>query len=481
MSETMKTPLYGKILLMMISLLMSLAVIELGLRLVYPQQTYGRAQALTAGFYRESERLIWELLPNFDGSAQTNEGVIVEYQVHINSLGFRDEEFPLQKPENVYRIMTIGDSFTFGLAVDDGQDYPAQMETCLAERLYGPTRYEVINAGYASGFSPDSYYVFLDQIAPPYDIDFAIVGYLSVNDFLDLYDTVWTEEQDGLPRRISSDTRDLNLQGQLTFRDTLPRYRLPLLRDSHAFQLVMEVLLENTTGLEGAVTAYDDNPDLWYWVYLPQLPDELQTHFDTSLRMLTAMQQVSARDDFSLMVLLMPGGLQVHEPWWSDTQAYPNPFPASPENAYPQRAVRDYLDAQGIENYDLLPQLIGRRDLYNHPFGHWTVQGNHEVGQMVCNYMIDSHLSDHLLATGADGLRGISDGASIDFYAVRDGQSMPIGRVVLGDEGTPTSDESSADYRFTLTESDGVYTLTITDFDPVLMRVNADGGLVFSH
>jgi hypothetical protein len=97
--------------------------------------------------------------------------------------------------------------------------------------------------------------------------------------------------------------------------------------------------------------------------------------------------------------------------------------------------------------------------------------------------MIDSHLSDHLLATGADGLRGIvaENRRSIDFYAVRDGQSMPIGRVVLGDDGTPTSDESDADYRFTLTQSDGVYALTITGFDPVLMRVNADGGLVFSH
>ena len=480
MNEQQKLPLAAKILLALMSVALTLIIIEIGLSLAYPQQTYGRAQALTAGYFQESELLIWELLPNFQGTAQAQEGEVVEYEVHINSLGFRDEEFSVEKGEDVYRIMTIGDSFTFGLAVDDGQEYPAQLEACLAERLYGPTRYEVINAGYASGFSPDSFYVFLDQIAPPYDIDFAIVGYLSVNDFLDLYDTVWVEEENGLPQRISSNTRFLNLQGQLTFRDTLPRYRLPVLRHSHTFQLIMEVLLENTNVLEGEVSPYDENPDIWLWVYLPQLPDELQALFDTSMRMLDGMQTLSARDDYEMMVLLMPGGIQIHEPWWGDTEQYPNPYHGPPENAYPQKAIRAYLDEHGIEHYDLLPHLQGRRDFYNHPFGHWTPSGNHAVGRMVCNYMIEEHLREHLLTTGADGLRGIASEGGIDIYQ----QGQRIGGASIGDDNIPRIDDFHDDYEAIITQTADAYTLTINDVsgpEPAVIRLgfDADGALIF--
>ncbi|UCF31588.1 MAG: SGNH/GDSL hydrolase family protein [bacterium] len=66
------------------------------------------------------------------------------YRVRTNYLGYRGEDFPLTKPAGEYRVLMIGDSFTFGSYVDDDQTLPAQLEAALAP-LCGNVR--VINGG----------------------------------------------------------------------------------------------------------------------------------------------------------------------------------------------------------------------------------------------------------------------------------------------------------------------------------------------
>jgi GDSL-like Lipase/Acylhydrolase family len=66
------------------------------------------------------------------------------YHVSINSLGFRGSEFSLRKHAGEYRIVVVGDSFTFGEYVSDEQTLPAQLERELAQQCMGV---RVINAG----------------------------------------------------------------------------------------------------------------------------------------------------------------------------------------------------------------------------------------------------------------------------------------------------------------------------------------------
>lgn len=62
----------------------------------------------------------------------------------FNPQGFRGAPIDSVKPPGTLRIVAIGDSNTFGWAVDDGVNWPAQLEVALAARRAG-TR--VINAG----------------------------------------------------------------------------------------------------------------------------------------------------------------------------------------------------------------------------------------------------------------------------------------------------------------------------------------------
>lgn len=78
--------------------------------------------------------------PQMFGSQET-------WTIENNSLGFRGpERSPTSEKNDVYRILCIGDSITFGFNVDQDATYPHQLQTILEAR-YPERRFEVINAG----------------------------------------------------------------------------------------------------------------------------------------------------------------------------------------------------------------------------------------------------------------------------------------------------------------------------------------------
>ena len=97
----------------------------------------------------------------------------------INSLGFRDEEFPVQKPRGEFRILALGDSFTYGWGVANGDDWPQQLERLLAHTRGSC---EVVNAGFATGAAtPDGYDRWLASDGMQLQPDLVVVG-LCLND-----------------------------------------------------------------------------------------------------------------------------------------------------------------------------------------------------------------------------------------------------------------------------------------------------------
>jgi lysophospholipase L1-like esterase len=68
------------------------------------------------------------------------------HRIHINSLGFRGREFAAEKPPGTYRILCLGDSYTFGDYVNDDETFPADLERKLREMKAGRP-IDVVNAG----------------------------------------------------------------------------------------------------------------------------------------------------------------------------------------------------------------------------------------------------------------------------------------------------------------------------------------------
>lgn len=76
-----------------------------------------------------------------------------EKNVVLNSAGYRDKEYPIERQEDTFRIYAVGDSYTYGWLVDDQQKtYTEIIENKLGEKA--GKKVEVINAG-SPGFSID--------------------------------------------------------------------------------------------------------------------------------------------------------------------------------------------------------------------------------------------------------------------------------------------------------------------------------------
>ena len=90
--------------------------------------------------YRPDPDLLWVLKPGQRGITHFG-----HKPVRVNSYGMRGDEFSPQKPRGKIRIISFGDSYTYGYGVGQDDTYPALLGQLL-ERSF-PGRYEVLNAG----------------------------------------------------------------------------------------------------------------------------------------------------------------------------------------------------------------------------------------------------------------------------------------------------------------------------------------------
>lgn len=126
--------------------------------------------------HRPSPMAGWDLIPG--ASAVANTGAIYR----INSRGCRDIEFSAEKPDGVFRILALGDSFTFGMGVESEATYPKQLEQILRGKGYSV---EVINCA-VIGYDMWQYTVALEEKVLAYHPDLITLG-VFVNDLVASY------------------------------------------------------------------------------------------------------------------------------------------------------------------------------------------------------------------------------------------------------------------------------------------------------
>ena len=116
--------------------------------------------------YQVDYLLFWKYRPN---------AIKKEWNISINSLGFRDREFSVKKDADVFRIICLGDSCIGGHALKLQDTFAKQLENLL-NHIPGPTHYEVINAG-VPGYSSLQGLRYLQIILSKYSPDLFIVHF----------------------------------------------------------------------------------------------------------------------------------------------------------------------------------------------------------------------------------------------------------------------------------------------------------------
>ena len=120
--------------------------------------------------YQPDPKLYWRLKPNQD--CYTKVG---HQPVHINSHGTRGPEFVAAKPANTIRILSLGDSRTFGWGLPDEETYSRQVEVLLQQHVGRGKTVEVINAG-VNAWSFPQMQVFLRDVGLKWSPDFVVLA-----------------------------------------------------------------------------------------------------------------------------------------------------------------------------------------------------------------------------------------------------------------------------------------------------------------
>jgi lysophospholipase L1-like esterase len=108
-----------------------------------------------------------------------------DFDYQHNSLGFRDTEHTIEKPPAVFRIVALGDSFTYGVGAAFEDTYLVQLERLLNEHRSRTTPVEVIKLGMPRYF-PEPERLVLEHYGLQFKPDLVMVAILP-NDIVDSY------------------------------------------------------------------------------------------------------------------------------------------------------------------------------------------------------------------------------------------------------------------------------------------------------
>jgi lysophospholipase L1-like esterase len=120
--------------------------------------------------YEPDPKLFWRLKPNQDCFTKVD-----NKPVHINSRGTRGPEFEVPKPKGTFRILSLGDSKTFGWGLTEAETYSARAETLLREKAPSGRNIEVINAG-VNAWSYPQIKLYLQEHGLGFEPDIAVLA-----------------------------------------------------------------------------------------------------------------------------------------------------------------------------------------------------------------------------------------------------------------------------------------------------------------
>lgn len=270
MNVNKKTTVIGNILLLTFSISLSLFLVEWALG-KYVRRIKVYSELFTGSPYPAtfSSYLPFTLPENVNFRHQTPEFDVL---YRFNRFGYRgDAPKEIAKNETQKRIIVCGDSFGLGWGIPLAGTFVHKLQEELR-----PLHFEVINASYHAGYSPDSYYAYLVNEGIRLRPDMIVVTLYSGNDVEDMRDNKWLQtDRRGAATRLVTIRLYTDYKGRLIcspkdIDSHLPwNFRVPILRESHLFigitQLVNELIARspNGAGLRGRLGERLEEDEAW--------------------------------------------------------------------------------------------------------------------------------------------------------------------------------------------------------------------------
>jgi hypothetical protein len=345
-----------------LSVLLSALAAELLVRAVRPQP---RLVITPGGFYTADPPGRYRLSPGYRGRIYNR----AEYdnEIRINAEGLRGEEVG-QGTENLTRLLSIGDSFVFGVGVEDAETFTS----LIARKLTGiGVPAEGLNAGIPAFGVPDAV-SWLARRGLALQPDVVILSIFQGNDLVD-----------ASPEREEI----LIVDGLLVPGKSAGGVKAWLHRHSH-FYVLLKSLLDQPSlrplraklglGEPWKVRVLREE----FGVYSETATTDLRPAIDATDRALDELKALGAVHDFKVVAVLIPSEIQVDRERWQAGLASLSLDPAKYDPEVPTSIFVDLLARHSIPTLDLGPVfaqgLADGEDLYYRLDRHWTKQG-HEL------------------------------------------------------------------------------------------------------
>jgi lysophospholipase L1-like esterase len=303
--------------------------------------------------------------------------------VRTNSFGLRSPEVAVPKPSGVFRILLLGDSFTFGFRAAGEVVFARRLEEILRSR--GHASVEVVNAGVLS-YCPLLEYLQYRHHLHALEPDLVVLNFdmSDVQDHLE-YSRHLVVGADGRPLFVTEPSlrRPVGTTiGLLSFRWIVNQYVTPARRRTEA-------------ALEGSPFARDEDRYLWALDEGPAMDEEV----GNTLAPIGDLAALLRHERIPLLLATYP------QPWQVSRTATPLP-PIRDQyavgrdrvhlNDRPFKKLATFAAAQGLPFFDATAAFRRERDpagLFLADDFHFTARGHALYAGQLASYLLEHGLA----------------------------------------------------------------------------------------
>ncbi len=308
--------------------------------------------------------------------------------IEVNSVGFRDREHPKQKPEGVYRIAFLGDSYTEAMQVGFDEIYwnvaTRALQDCKALSGRKPVP---MNFG-LSGIGTAQQYEILRHFVAGQEPNLVVLAFVS-NDFYNNHPAYGG--RDLKPFYLLDESGDLVLDDSFKTSSTFlgrispsRTLRRSVLQSSRVLQLVVEVRA-SMVRRASLRESQDRRGDL----YRPPGTKLLREAWQITEALIVRMADELASQGSDFLLFTVTSGHQVHpDPAYRIDRVSPGA-----DLNYWNARLGKLAERKGIDFVDLIPPLLSHVEASGeclHGFenavpcgGHWNFRGHRLAGEEI--------------------------------------------------------------------------------------------------
>ena len=318
----------------------------------------------------------------------------------VNDQGLRDVPHTYQKEEGIYRILTVGDSFTLGHGVELEEIYMKQLEKMLNQRRWDKVKkVEVVNGGGASGYSQDTQYLFVKNEGLKYHPDMVIVGLFAYNDVVEIeVSSNWEKQKDGLPEKISTEHYYLVSRKYTPVR----KFLYKVISYSRLLTKVNDIV---ATFRYRFVIPPDRKKELdptqkqdydGFGFFREKMSLSTQEGFEKWKRVIQGLKKLCDSNGVELVVMLIPMDMQIYFEEGYKTLSPQLQSTITPEMMkadWSQKRLTGFMKNQSIPYVDLLPVFRERSneykgtEVYFNYDKHWRPLGHRIAAESLFNFV----------------------------------------------------------------------------------------------